>query len=138
MPGTHMVGQLSSIYWASKNPVRFRTERDAFGSDEYHPISHTGSNMTKDHGYGYTIIDTLDTMLIMNLDVEYIRSRSWVERDLDFHIDGIYNVFEVMCFPPHLGTRAKRTFRRTFVFLEVYFPRTTSLVIISLLSELST
>jgi hypothetical protein len=73
-------------------------ERDAFGSDEYHPISQKGSNMTEGFGYGYTIVDTLDTMLIMNLTEEYSRSRNWVENGLTFDIDGVYNVFEVRLF----------------------------------------
>ncbi|KAG9045961.1 mannosyl-oligosaccharide alpha-1,2-mannosidase [Tulasnella sp. UAMH 9824] len=41
-------------------------ERDAFGSDEYHPITHKGANFTKGGaGIGYMIIDALDTMMIM-------------------------------------------------------------------------
>lgn len=69
-------------------------ERDAFGCDEYHPLTHKGSNMTEGYGYGYTIVDTLDTILIMNLTDEYTRVHRWIDEELSFDIDGIYNVFE--------------------------------------------
>lgn len=34
-------------------------------------------------------------MLIMKLDAEHQRARTWVEKSLDFDIDGTYNLFEV-------------------------------------------
>lgn len=37
----------------------FAYERDAWGSDEYHPISQSGSNLSNSAGIGYTIIDSL-------------------------------------------------------------------------------
>ena len=40
------------------------------GDDEYHPISHKGSNLTAAGGIGYTVIDSIDTMLLMRLDVD--------------------------------------------------------------------
>ena len=33
-----------------------RPERDAMGSDEYHPISRNGSNLTTAGGIGYTVV----------------------------------------------------------------------------------
>lgn len=65
------------------------------GEDEYHPISHNGSNLTTVGGIGYTVIDSLDTMLIMGLDEDYTRARQWVETKLDFDRDGHFNTFEV-------------------------------------------
>ncbi|KZO96461.1 glycoside hydrolase family 47 protein [Calocera viscosa TUFC12733] len=70
-------------------------EADAFGSDEYHPISHTGSNLSADGGIGYMIIDSLDTMVLMGLEEEYARAREWVESGLSFERGGKQNVFEV-------------------------------------------
>ncbi|KAG9101368.1 mannosyl-oligosaccharide alpha-1,2-mannosidase, partial [Ceratobasidium sp. 370] len=72
-------------------------ERDAFGCDDYHPVSRTGKNLTTDRGVGYMIVDALDTMLIMGKDLsaEYRRARDWVEKDLDFDRDGRYSTFEV-------------------------------------------
>ncbi|KAJ1648852.1 mannosyl-oligosaccharide alpha-1,2-mannosidase [Dispira simplex] len=68
--------------------------RDAYGADEYHPISHRGSNLTN-RGIGYTIVDSLDTMLIMGLDKEYQEARDWVVQHLDFDVVGLpVSVFE--------------------------------------------
>ncbi|KZS93510.1 glycoside hydrolase [Sistotremastrum niveocremeum HHB9708] len=72
----------------------FAYERDAMGDDEYHPLSHKGSNLTDAGGIGYTVVDSLDTMIIMGLDEEYRRARSWVDTKLTFEVDGIFNVFE--------------------------------------------
>lgn len=65
------------------------------GADEYHPIGHRGSNLTAAGGIGYTVIDSMDTMLIMGLDEEYQRARKWVENKLDFDQDANFNTFEV-------------------------------------------
>jgi endoplasmic reticulum Man9GlcNAc2 1,2-alpha-mannosidase len=72
-----------------------RAERDAMGADEYHPISHKGSNLTEAGGVGYTVVDALDTMLIMGLDAEYLRARDWIEHKLSFERDADFNTFEV-------------------------------------------
>ncbi|KAF8880626.1 glycoside hydrolase, partial [Infundibulicybe gibba] len=69
-------------------------ERDAFGSDEYHPIRHQGSNLSKSGGIGYTIVDAIDTMLIMGLHSEYSRARQWIQDELTFEREGNFNVFE--------------------------------------------
>ncbi|KAJ7088429.1 glycoside hydrolase family 47 protein [Mycena belliarum] len=72
-------------------------ERDAMGSDEYHPISHSGTNLSHSGGIGYTIVDAIDTMLLMGLDAEYARAREWVSTSLSFDRDGrtrCFNTFE--------------------------------------------
>ncbi|KAJ3739778.1 glycoside hydrolase [Lentinula detonsa] len=69
-------------------------ERDAMGNDEYHPISHKGTNLTKAGGIGYTVIDSIDTMLIMGLEDDYARARKWVETSLSFDRDASFNTFE--------------------------------------------
>ncbi|KAK7007883.1 alpha-1,2-mannosidase [Favolaschia claudopus] len=69
-------------------------ERDAMGADEYHPISHHGSNLGGGGGIGYTVVDALDTMLLMGLDEEYQRARTWVEEKLTFDRQGYYSMFE--------------------------------------------
>lgn len=68
------------------------------GADEYHPISHKGTNLTEAGGIGYTIVDSIDTMQIMGLDAEYQRARTWVEKQLDFDRDAKFNTFEVRLF----------------------------------------
>lgn len=65
------------------------------GSDEYHPIGHSGSNLTEGGGIGYTVVDSIDTMVIMGLDEEYVRARKWVEETHSFDVDGEFNTFEV-------------------------------------------
>ncbi|KAL1923954.1 uncharacterized protein VTP21DRAFT_6989 [Calcarisporiella thermophila] len=67
--------------------------RDAFGKDEYHPLSRNGSNWTP-NGIGLTIIDALDTMLLMGLRTEYEQCRNWIAKSLTFDQNGSVNVFE--------------------------------------------
>ncbi|RDX50571.1 glycoside hydrolase [Lentinus brumalis] len=69
-------------------------ERDAMGDDEYHPISHEGTNLTEAGGIGYTVVDSIDTMLIMGLQDEYERARQWVAEKLTFEQDANFNTFE--------------------------------------------
>ena len=70
-------------------------ERDAMGDDEYHPITHTGSNLSHVGGIGYTVIDSLDTMIIMGLDEEVDRAKAWIRDKLSFDRDDSFNLFEV-------------------------------------------
>ncbi|KAI1790982.1 glycoside hydrolase [Ganoderma leucocontextum] len=69
-------------------------ERDAMGDDEYHPISQKGSNLTEAGGIGYTVADSIDTMLLMGLHDEYARARKWVETKMSFDRDADFNTFE--------------------------------------------
>ncbi|KAG8936383.1 mannosyl-oligosaccharide alpha-1,2-mannosidase [Tulasnella sp. 418] len=69
-------------------------ERDAFGDDNYHPVSGRGSNLTWAGSIGYMITDSIDTLMIMGLDEEYNRAREWIANDLSFDRDGSYNTFE--------------------------------------------
>jgi hypothetical protein len=75
-----------------------KTERDAMGADEYHPISHKGSNLTEAGGIGYTVVDSIDTMLLMGLDGEYLRARSWIQHKLSFDRNASFSTFEVRFF----------------------------------------
>ncbi|KAG0220957.1 mannosyl-oligosaccharide alpha-1,2-mannosidase, partial [Mortierella sp. GBA43] len=67
--------------------------RDAWGMDEYHPVSKKGSNMISS-GQGFTIVDSLDTMLVMGLNDEFEEAKAWVRDELDFNQDGEINLFE--------------------------------------------
>ncbi|KAJ7597859.1 glycoside hydrolase [Mycena floridula] len=87
------LGKRNAVVTAFKHAWR-AYERDAMGSDEYHPIAHKGTNLTDAGGIGYTVIDSIDTMLIMGLEDDYKRARSWVKNKLDFDKDGIFNTFE--------------------------------------------
>ncbi len=46
-------------------------------------------------GVGLTIIDSLDTLLMMNLESEFTAAQRWVEKSLDFSaVKGDVNFFE--------------------------------------------
>ncbi|KAF7365199.1 Glycoside hydrolase family 47 protein [Mycena venus] len=75
-------------------------ERDAMGDDEYHPISHEGTNLTAAGGIGYTVVDSIDTMLLMGLDQEYSRAREWVATKMSFERNATFNTFEASLFIP--------------------------------------
>ncbi|KAI8356708.1 glycoside hydrolase [Choanephora cucurbitarum] len=67
--------------------------RDAFGIDEYQPLTHQGHNWAPG-GVGLMMVDALDTILLMNLTEEYQQVRTWIDQHLDFNKDQDVNVFE--------------------------------------------
>ncbi|OXH31367.1 mannosyl-oligosaccharide alpha-1,2-mannosidase [Cryptococcus neoformans] len=69
-------------------------EKHAWGADEYQPLTQTGSNLTSAGGVGYTIVDSIDSLLIMDLIPEYKRARDWVRDHLNFDKDAQFNTFE--------------------------------------------
>ncbi|KAK3847350.1 MAG: glycoside hydrolase [Linnemannia gamsii] len=67
--------------------------RDAWGKDEYHPITQYGTNMIN-KGQGFTIVDSLDTILLMGLKDEFEEAKAWVRDELTFDQEGEVNLFE--------------------------------------------
>ena len=63
----------------------------AWGHDHLKPISKSAQNW---FGLGLTLIDSLDTMYIMNLKDEFEEAKDWVENKLDLNIDKDVNLFE--------------------------------------------
>eukprot|EP00095_Tigriopus_kingsejongensis_P001707 maker-scaffold802_size95064-snap-gene-0.18 protein:Tk01707 transcript:maker-scaffold802_size95064-snap-gene-0.18-mRNA-1 annotation:"endoplasmic reticulum mannosyl-oligosaccharide -alpha-mannosidase" len=63
----------------------------AWGHDHLRPLSKSAQNW---FGLGLTIVDSLDTMLIMNLKEEFKEARDWVESTLDFGVNRDVNLFE--------------------------------------------
>ncbi|KAL9989213.1 hypothetical protein ACROYT_G003737 [Oculina patagonica] len=63
----------------------------AWGHDELRPVSRTSSEW---FGVGLTIIDSLDTMLLMNLRKEFQQAREWVANSLTFEKNVDVNLFE--------------------------------------------
>ncbi|GAA5879470.1 hypothetical protein JCM16303_003213 [Sporobolomyces ruberrimus] len=53
-------------------------EESAFGFDDFHPISRTGSNMSPKGPIGYFLIDSLDSLWIADMKEEYQRARDWI------------------------------------------------------------
>ncbi|WWC63138.1 uncharacterized protein I303_105738 [Kwoniella dejecticola CBS 10117] len=69
-------------------------EKYAWGADEFSPLSQTGSNLTSAGGVGYTIVDSLDALLVLDLIPEYERARDWCKTQLSFEKDATFNTFE--------------------------------------------
>lgn len=64
--------------------------RDAWKMDEYMPVRKKGTNTFG--GKGLTIIDSLDTLYLMDLKTEFNSAKHFVETD--FRFNGHINVFE--------------------------------------------
>ena len=68
-------------------------EKYAWGMDEYHPISRKGRNMVEG-GFGWTIVDALDTAMMMNLTSRVVKAREWISTSLTYTADHDVNTFE--------------------------------------------
>ncbi|KEZ44269.1 Glycosyl hydrolase family 47 [Scedosporium apiospermum] len=68
-------------------------ERYAWGYDEYHPVSKGRRNMAP-KGLGWIIIDSLDTMMIMNQTERLSHAREWLQNTLTWDQDQDVNTFE--------------------------------------------
>ncbi|KND89430.1 Mannosyl-oligosaccharide 1,2-alpha-mannosidase [Tolypocladium ophioglossoides CBS 100239] len=68
-------------------------ERYAWGYDEYHPFAKTGSNMAP-KGLGWIIIDSLDTMMLMNQTKRLHHAREWLSKSLTWEQNQDVNTFE--------------------------------------------
>lgn len=64
----------------------------AWGQDELKPISKRSETW---FNLGLTIVDSLDTIYIMNLPDVFKEAREWVETSLSFEIDKYNNLFEI-------------------------------------------
>ncbi len=63
------------------------------GQDEFHPIAKTGREMVPG-GLGWIIVDSLDTLMIMNLTSRLVHARGWLSTHLDYEKDHDVNTFE--------------------------------------------
>jgi len=75
-------------------------ERYAWGHDELRPRSRTGHDWYE-HSLLMTLVDSLDTLLLMGLDEEAARTREYVATHLTFDLDVSVQVFEITI--RHLG-----------------------------------
>ncbi len=64
------------------------------GQDRFHPLSKRGSQMSPD-GLGWIIVDSLDTLMIMNLTSCLSDVRKWLHRKLRYEQDHDVNTFEM-------------------------------------------
>ncbi|KAL5615164.1 hypothetical protein BROUX41_005221 [Berkeleyomyces rouxiae] len=67
--------------------------QNAWGFDEYHPISKTAKKMAP-KGMGWIIIDAIDTMILMGLSSRVDQAREWLQGTLTWDQDQDVNVFE--------------------------------------------
>lgn len=68
-------------------------EKYAWGYDVYHPIRQQGENMGQ-QPLGWMIVDSIDTLMIMDCNDEVDRARKWIKDDLDYKFDYEVNNFE--------------------------------------------
>ncbi|KAJ5670283.1 Mannosyl-oligosaccharide 1-2-alpha-mannosidase [Penicillium maclennaniae] len=68
-------------------------EKEAWGYDEYHPVSGGNRNMVKG-GMGWIIVDSLDTMILMNLTSQVRHARQWISTSLQYNQDHDVSTFE--------------------------------------------
>ncbi|XP_045201287.2 endoplasmic reticulum mannosyl-oligosaccharide 1,2-alpha-mannosidase-like [Mercenaria mercenaria] len=64
----------------------------AWGHDEFHPVSKRHSEW---FGVGLTIVDNIDTTIIMGLEEEYEEARQFAANGLSFDKDKDVNLFEI-------------------------------------------
>ncbi|XP_069462708.1 mannosyl-oligosaccharide 1,2-alpha-mannosidase IA [Ambystoma mexicanum] len=71
-------------------------KRYAWGLNELKPVMKQGhaSNLFGNI-QGATIVDSLDTLFIMNMKEEFKDAKEWVEKHLDFNVNAEVSVFEV-------------------------------------------
>ncbi|XP_028774139.1 mannosyl-oligosaccharide 1,2-alpha-mannosidase MNS1-like isoform X2 [Neltuma alba] len=67
-------------------------EKYAWGKDELQPQTRDGVDSFG--GLGATIVDSLDTLYIMGLEVQFQRAREWIANRLDFNKNIEVSVFE--------------------------------------------
>lgn len=63
------------------------------GKDVYQPLARTGTNMVEG-GMGWIIVDTLDTLMLMNLTAQVQNARKWIQTSLHYQQDQNVNTFE--------------------------------------------
>ncbi|CEJ85751.1 Putative Glycosyl hydrolase family 47 [[Torrubiella] hemipterigena] len=68
-------------------------ERHGWGYDEYHPIAKTGKHMAP-KGLGWIIIDSLDTLILMNQTSRLKHAREWISTSLTWEQNQDVNTFE--------------------------------------------
>jgi hypothetical protein len=91
---------LNTLY-VGWNP-QLHLEKHAFGADNYHPLSQSGSNFTSSTGIGYTLIDSISTHILISFSAEstslgpsYRKLRKYLKEQHTFDVDASYSTFEL-------------------------------------------
>eukprot|EP00698_Gefionella_okellyi_P012129 TRINITY_DN3238_c0_g1_i2.p1 TRINITY_DN3238_c0_g1~~TRINITY_DN3238_c0_g1_i2.p1 ORF type:complete len:551 (+),score=95.88 TRINITY_DN3238_c0_g1_i2:78-1655(+) len=88
----------------------------AWGYDELRPLTNSAHNWLGG-GLGATIVDSLDTLLIMGLDDEFADAREWIATKLNFDLNTEVSVFET-CIRVLGGLEAAYDLTNDAMFLE--------------------
>ena len=83
---------LSHLHTHSLSPAWNGYKNHAFGYDEVKPVS--GGNNNRWTGIGTTLVDSLDTLWLMNMKDEFYEARNWVRDELQFDKNKYTSVFE--------------------------------------------
>lgn len=81
--------EVRQVFLESWNSYR----NHGWGTDVYHPITEKGENMGP-KPLGWMIVDSLDTLALMDLPDQLKQAREWIKTDLNYHFDYEVNVFE--------------------------------------------
>ena len=111
--------------WATPLSENSANIRVRLGDDIFHPLQQSGSTMSP-NGLGWIIIDSLDTMMIMNLTSQLANARLWISRKLTWDQDQDVNTFETtirmlggLLAAHYLSTQLPGVAsRRDFIYLE--------------------
>ena len=100
----------------SETPLLLQTY--AWGHDHLRPISKGAQNW---FGLGLTLIDSLDTMYIMNLRNEFDEAKDWVAENLSFSINKVNAISIGKFLLPLLKRDFFYSFCRMSIFLKQPF-----------------
>jgi hypothetical protein len=111
--------------WITLHSETSANIRVLLGDDIFHPLQKSGSAMSP-NGLGWIIIDSLHTMMIMNLTSQLANSRLWISRKLTWEQDQDVNTFETtirmlggLLAAHYLSTQLPSVAsRRDFIYLE--------------------
>jgi mannosyl-oligosaccharide alpha-1,2-mannosidase len=67
----------------------------AWGADELRPVSRSSGNMFGKDSMLLTIVDSLDTLLLMGMKKEYVEARDFLLSQLRFNVPIVGNMFEI-------------------------------------------
>lgn len=68
--------------------------KNAWGYDVYAPITGKGKNIKNSGPLGWIIVDSLDTLILMDLKEELEDAKSWVNHELTYDLDNSVHTFE--------------------------------------------
>ena len=96
-----MRGVSLSSYGGLDDPLFCQEKRYTYiifesGKDEYNPLTKSGRQMAPSGpGLGFLIVDSLDTLILMNLTSQLSHARDWISTSLNYSQNYEINTFEM-------------------------------------------